>query len=351
MNRPRSTRNYVGKKVFVGIDVHKRTYSLAAVCEDVVVKSWRMVADPLKCIESIKRFFADAELFSVYEAGFSGYQLHRKLNLAGIENIVINPASLQKAANEHVKTDRVDAKKLANQLSKGLLKGIAVPSERRELCREVSRLRSQLVDHRMTVTLQIKSKLLYFGLVATDDDRSLSEKLIKELEAKEYPEELRYSLDLLFEQWRYYTDKIKDVEKRLRRQETDDVRTSKIYRSVPGVGLVTGRILANELGDLASRFKNERELFSYTGLTPSEYSSGDSIRRGKITRCGPPRIRWILTEAAWVCIRYDRSLRAVYERIKKKRGGKRAIVAVARRLIGRIRSCFVNDTEYVLVDL
>ncbi len=343
------TRDYREKTVFVGIDVHKRTYSLVAICEEVVVKKWSMTADVIACASALLKFFKGAKIFSVYEAGFSGYCLHRVLLKNGVTNIVISPASVQKAPNDRVKTDLLDSLKMATQLSKGLLIGIEVPTEEREQKREITRLRSQLVDHRVAVTLQIKSKLLYYNLMGPKDGRKISERYLKSLEDLDLAASLKLSFKVLIEQWRHLSQQISEVEKEIRRQSQEDVEVDKIYRSVPGVGLITARVLANELGDLKTRFKNERELFSYTGLTPSEYSSGDNVRKGRITRCGPTRIRWILTEAAWVCIRSDASLKQAYERIKVRRGAKRAIIAIARKLIGRIRSCFIQGCTYQLV--
>jgi hypothetical protein len=97
--------------------------------------------------------------------------------------------------------------------------------------------------------------------------------------------------------------------------------------------------LANELGDL-QQFKNERRLSSYIGLTPSEYSSGEHSRQGHITKQGKPILRKVLVQAGWAAIRCDKELQSVFERIAAKSGSKRAIVAVVRRLIGRIRACF-----------
>ncbi|MES1025119.1 MULTISPECIES: transposase [Cyanophyceae] len=119
----------------------------------------------------------------------------------------------------------------------------------------------------------------------------------------------------------------------------------KIYRSAPGIGPLGARILSNELGDM-SQFHNERQLFSYTGLTPCEQSSGDNIRRGCITRQGNSRVRWVLCEAAWRAIRQDRDLREYFERLFPRTGKKKAIVAVSRKLIGRIRSAFRQGKPY-----
>ena len=92
----------------------------------------------------------------------------------------------------------------------------------------------------------------------------------------------------------------------------------------------------------------ERALFSYTGLTPSEHSSGDRIRRGHISKQGSARVRWLLVEGAWRAIAKDEALKQAFDRIAKTRGKKRAIVAIARKLIGRIRACFKANTVYAM---
>jgi transposase len=94
--------------------VHKRTCSLVAICEDVIVKRWSMKADVEACRATRLKFFAGANIFSVYEAGFSGYSLHRELLKHGIGNIVISSASVQKAPNDRVKTDATCPVKMSN---------------------------------------------------------------------------------------------------------------------------------------------------------------------------------------------------------------------------------------------
>ena len=93
-----------------------------------------------------------------------------------------------------------------------------------------------------------------------------------------------------------------------------------------------------------TRFANERAPFSYTGLTPSEHSSGASVRRGHISRQGSSRIRQWLVETAWRALPRDTALKESFDRIAATRGKKRAIVAIARRLTGRIRACFRQGT-------
>jgi transposase len=307
-----------------------------------VAESRTSVSSPQK-----PRCFPGARLFSAYEAGFSGFVLHRALTTAGITNIVVNPASVAVAVNDKVKTDRRDAKKLARDLADGRLCGIYVPTEAEERARLLPRTRAQLVAHRATITRQIKAKLHQCGLITPASRRLMSSRYLREIAAWELPTELRVSLTLLADQWRFATRQLLEVHRLLREQAKAQVALETVYRSVPGVGEVVAWILATELGDM-TRFANERALFSYTGLTPSEYSSGTSIRRGHISRQGVSRLRHVLVETAWRALPRDPILQAMFERMAATRGKQRAIVAIARRLIGRIRACFRHGTTYAV---
>src|SRR5437016_3751240 len=121
--------SYCGRIVYVGIDVHKETYTVTCVCNKQIVKTATVQADPAALAASLPRWFPGATLYSVYEAGFPAFVLHRVLTKAGITNIVVNPASLAVAANDKVKTDRRDSKRLAVDLADGRLRGIYVPTE------------------------------------------------------------------------------------------------------------------------------------------------------------------------------------------------------------------------------
>ena len=95
-----------------------------------------------------------------------------------------------------------------------------------------------------------------------------------------------------------------------------------------------------------SQFNNERQLFSYMGLTPSEHSSGEHVRQGHITRQGRPLLRKILIQVAWKAIKLDNSLKTIYEQLSKRVGGEKAIVGIARKIVGRIRACFRTGELY-----
>ncbi len=138
--------DYTGKRVFMGIDVHKKTYSCVSVCEGHVVKKDTMPADPQILTTYIKNNFSGAQLETAYEAGFSGFHLHRQLTATEIKNYVIHPGSIEVASRDRVKTDKRDAKKIAIQLAAGRLKCIYIPTLEEEAKRSASRLRSNIVS-------------------------------------------------------------------------------------------------------------------------------------------------------------------------------------------------------------
>ena len=338
--------DYTAKTVYVGMDVHKKTYALTCTCEGAVVKRAGMKADPEQLVIFLQRYFPGAKLKTAYEAGFSGFVLHRYLLNKGIENIVVHAASIEISARDRVKTDKRDSLKIATQLEAGRLRGIGVPSVEREAFREISRLRAKVAEDKRRIGNRFKSLLYRHGLLGAENAPKVGKRWMAKI-VNEYSGHaaIKSVLERLQKQWLYLREEIKALDSELTLQAQTDGAIDIIYQSAPGIGPHNARVLANELADM-KQFKNEKQLFSFTGLTPSEYSSGEHKRQGHITRQGRPVLRMVLVQAAWVAVEHDAALLQIYERISKTAGKKRAIIGIARRLIGRIRSCFVNGTLY-----
>lgn len=336
--------NYESKNVYIGLDVHKKTYAVTARCEGETVKRGTLSADPQALVTFLKKHFIGAKIFTAYEAGFCGFYLHRYLCERGIKNIVVNPASIETAARERVKTDKRDSLKIAVQLEAGRLRGIHVPSPQQERAREMSRFREVLVKKKKTLSNQIKSLFARHGIPFKSS--VVSKKWLAAQKNLELPEEIRFILDEYTNTWLYIYEQIQKVEEKLKAQAQRDPKTHEIIQSMTGVGLVTARFLANELGDM-SQFKNVRQLYSFTGLTPREYSSGEHIRLGHISRQGRASLRKALVQSAWVAIRCDQEIRLLYDHLSQRIGKKKAIVAIARKLIGRIRACLQRGSNYI----
>lgn len=339
-------RDYTGKTLYVGIDVHKKTYSVTCICEGAIVKRNQLKASPESLVDYLNKHFKGATVKSVYEAGFSGFVLHRHLLSKDIENRVVHAASVEISSRDRVKTDKRDSLKLATQLSVGRLKGIYVPSKEREAYRELSRTKEKFSKDKRRVGNRLKSLLMRQGLLDVDNDQKISEKWLKGVVLHyECDKFVKSCIRHCIENWLYLKKKIKELEAELAEQAKADKELEEVYRSAPGIGKVHARVLANELEDM-NHFSNEKHLFSFTGLTPSEHSSGEHKRLGHISRQGRSILRKTLILASWKAIKVDPSLRLIFERIAATAGKKRAIVGIARRLIGHIRSCFKTGGMY-----
>ncbi len=210
--------------------------------------------------------------------------------------------------------------------------------------RLLTRTREQLIRDRTAAKNKIRMKGHQMGLIDYDDNHVMTHKLVEEILKRSTSLELTIAIKAYWQIWKSLDQEIRNIDKELKKQSQNDP-TEATYRSAPGVGTISARILSNELGNM-SQFRNERQLFSYTGLTPCEYSSGESIHRGHISKQGNSRLRAILVEVAWRAIKKDPALEEFFNRLYPRTGKTRAIVAVARKLIGRIRAAFEKGILY-----
>lgn len=336
---------YSPDNIYLGIDVHKKSYAVTAVHQGSVIKKCQMAASPNTLVDFCNKYFPKAKIQSCYEAGFCGFHLHRALIERGIQNIVVHPASIEIEARNRVKNDTRDSMKMAIQLSQGRLKGIHVPSPEREDFRTVSRLRDTLMKERIRTGNRIKSLLYCNGFIGHQDKIRVSEKWLKELLKHSFSPELAYTIKTQVKLWIQLSEAIKETVIRLDGQAEQDSELEAIYTSLPGIGPTSARVLINELGDL-SQFPNQKCLFSFLGLTPSEHSSGEHRWLGHISRQGRPCLRKILVQCAWVAIKYDHSLKVIFEEMEKRTGARKAIVAIARKLMGRAHTCVREKRKY-----
>jgi transposase len=337
-----------GKPIFVGIDVHKRDWTVHMVCQGEELYHSTISPEPERLIAALRRFDA-SEVHVVYEAGPTGYWLHDALLEAGFESMV-TPPSLVPRIGGRMKTDHRDSTKLATMLAGGFLKRVHVLSPEERAHRQLLRTRNQIERHRKQTQAQIKSMLLFHGKKAPSGLlERWSETHVEWLAGLEweYPA-LKVSMRALVELFRYLDTQLKAMTAELETlAHTDKYRERvALLTQIPGMGVYSAMTILIELQDV-ERFKRADQLASYLGLTPSQRSSGESVRMGGITRCGNPRLRTRFVESSWTLIRYDKTVRATYDRIKHQTGsGKKAIVAVARRLALRVRRVLLDKQPY-----
>jgi transposase len=337
-----------GKKVYIGIDVHKESWHVTARTAGEEVFNGRIPAAYHSLMKLLERF-TDCQLKVAYEAGPCGFSLYDRLIENGIATIVVPPSLIPIESGNRVKTDKRDSRRLARLLESDMLKKVHVLTEEERMHRELVRTRRQLVDHGGSVAPQIKSKLLFYGISSPFPSRyGWGRPYIQWLKDLPCPSVyLRGSLDSLIHLYEYLTEEIRRLTKSVVELSRIDNYAHRIslLRTIPGVGLLTGMEILVELQDFA-RFKTSEEIASYMGLTPSEYSTGQYVHQGRITRCGNTRARVALVESRWILVARDPFMRAKYLKLKSSKGAKRAIVAIARKLIIRIRSMLLHNVPY-----
>ena len=317
----------------VGIDVHKRSFSVALLRPDGMVESWTTPAD----VEAITNRLTSLPIHIsavCYEAGPTGFGLARSLRSAGIKVIVAAPSRIPRPVAATNKTDSLDCIKLAELAASGLVRSIAIPNEKEEAFRSLSRRRHQLTDSIRRVKQRIRSLLLALGVAEPVGIDSWGKAAILALEHQTLPAGAAETRDSLLSELRYFIFAQKEVDTKLERlaQEQDEARRIAAMRSVPGVGKVVATTFAAEIFN-PKRFNHSKEVTAYLGLAPVLRQSGGSKGKATLRPVGQRRLRSLLVEAAWMWKRKDKWANEFYNRILGKHGvPQKAIAALARKL-------------------
>ena len=325
------------RRFFVGVDVHKASFSATVVDEKCrVVGKTKMPAGSDALIKYLKRFMP-SRMKVCYEAGGFGYRLYDDLRAAGLEACVVAPSMMYKKIGERVKTDDRDSRELATQLCRGMLTVVDVPEVSRRAHRQILRLYDQVKKERQRVMVRIKAFLRFHGVKTPHDlAATWSRRHVSWLKSIEFENDdegcLAFARDEYISQYEFLCARERSVRSKLMGLAKLPAyeRKVQVLCSKKGMGKLTALRLLLETGRFA-RFKNSRKYTSYLGLTPSERSSGEKQRRGSITGYGNFALRSSLVEVAWIVVRHDSSLRHTYHMLSRRRGGMRAIVAIARK--------------------
>lgn len=254
--------------------------------------------------ESVRRLIGklgDRRFLSVcYEAGPSGYELHRLITSMGVACQVIAPSLIPKGASDRVKTDRRDAVRLALALRAGMLTAVRVPSPAEEAVRDMVRARGDLMDDRKRMQQRLNALLLRHGRTWRGGAKwTLAHRLWVDQQRFDEPA-LQEAVDAYRGGLEAREAELRAAEARLsawagREPLAAGVARLSAYR---GIAELTALTLAAEVVDW-HRFPTARAFMGFTGLIPSEYSSGSRTRRGSITKAGPEGVRTALVESAW----------------------------------------------------
>jgi len=338
-----------GKEIFVGLEDSKKTWKIAVRCEKMLIHRVSMEAKYSVLIRYLRNKFPECTIHLIYEAGFKGFSLYDRITEDGIDCVVIPPHMVTEPKVNRVKTDKRDANRLALVLENHDFKDAChVPDKERREDRQISRTLIGIQKDIIRTRNRIRKFLDFHGIVVSFSDR-WSKKEFQALKELPLSQPLKTSLDVLLtvlEQLWAHQVSLRAALRQLCRKERY-LKAFTIARSLPGIGWFTGIRLVLELGEDLSRFTSGKKIASFVGLTCSEYSSGETEWKGRITGMGSGFIRSTLIENSWAAIRKDPVLLSKFMRIWRTSGSKKkAIVAVARMLIVRLRACVLCGTPY-----
>ena len=342
--------SFSGQHFYVGIDVHKKRWSVTIRQNDMRLRTYSMDPSPDLLASQLMNHFPDGVYHLVYEVGFTGFWICRRFRELGLDCIVVNPADIPTAHKEKDrKTDPLDSNKLARELENGNLISLYVPSESGQNLRSLCRQYRMIVQSITRVKNRIKAHLHYNGLQYQRESSYWSDGFIaylRDLPLDEGPAKscLNIHLDELEEHRRRKAHIFKELDLWIHQTGADGIIHN--LRSVPGIGRKTALILYTEIMDI-HRFRRLDHLKSYAGLVPSTYSSGETDGTGGLTNRRNSHLRYVLIECAWVAIRKDPVLLQTYNNLTRKLKKQEAIIRIASKLLSRIRYVWMNDCQYV----
>ncbi|MDI6885461.1 MAG: IS110 family transposase [archaeon] len=324
---------------YAGVDLHK-SFCQTIVCtkEGELIKEGRIKTEK----EEIEEFFSDLEDLEIaFEASTNYEYFYDLLEGLGHKVVLAHPLKTRMIAEARIKTDKIDAKTLAELLRGNLLPTSYVPPKEIRELRHLVRHRIALGRFRGRLKTQIKTELRRKNIKYQDGASIFTSKRREELGRLKNP-----GIDSYLAIYETVERELKKAEREIEQagQRYEEV---KLLTGIKGIGVYSALIIFSEIGD-GSRFPTEEKLFSYAGLVPRVHQSGKESYYGRITKEGSRYLRWILVEAARVHVQWcpESKITKHYNKIKRKRGSNVAIIAAARKLLQVIYHMLKNKEEF-----
>jgi transposase len=309
---------------YIGLDVSKETIAVAVADEGrEAPRFWGTIRNTNEAVQKLMKQLGNSESLQVcYEAGPTGYPLHRWLTVLGISCTVVAPSLTPQRPGDRVKTDRRDAIRLAQLFRSGELTGIYVPTEEDEALRDLVRARESVKEDQHRARQRLGKFLLRHNIFPPQKLRRWTVKYMTWLQSLSFTSSsLKLVMQENLQQLNEIAERLKRLEAAIHDEATEGKHAPliKALQCLRGVAEITATTLVSEVC-MFGRFMKAKAFMGYTGLVPSERSSGETRWQGKTTKTGNTHVRRVLVEAAW-SYRYQPALKG---ELKKRQEGRSA---------------------------
>jgi len=354
MQTQRNELNFEGQNIYVGLDVHLKSWTACIMTEHLEHKKFTQPPEAQVLYNYLVRNFPGGNYLSAYESGFSGFWAHRQLESFGIKSIVTNAADVPTGQKEKIqKDDGVDSRKLARSLRSGELEAIYVPTESTLEERSLIRMRASLVKDMARFKQRIKFFLYFFGISYPERFSNPSSHWSKNFlswlkEEVHLSESGKQTLNIMVDEVEEQRKLLLLVYSQIKQLAGTQAYACnvKLLKTIPGIGLLTAMHFLTEM-ETIERFKDTDHFAAYVGLVPTRHNSGEVKNDGKMTFRGQSLLKKCIIESAWIAARKDPALSLAYNRYVKRMNPNKAIVRIARKLLNRIYFVLKNKKEYV----
>ena len=325
---------------YVGLDVHKEFCQASVLDESGDELSNIKVPTRKEELESFLAGFEDAR-FVLESTGVWEF-VYGIVESKGFEVLLAHPMKVKAISSAKVKTDKVDARTLAQLLRMDMIPSSYVPDKQVRDIRELVRHRKALVEKTTAFKNRVKAELLRRGIRRPEELKtSWSDKSVQWMRSLDILV-VNSNLDVI----EALQAQIKAINDRLFPEFLRN-RDAKLISTIPGIGYYGAMLIASEIDDV-HRFADAQHLCSYAGLVPSVHQSSNVAYYGRISKQGSRHLRWILTEAVHIHVvnEPDSQLTRFFLRVARKKGRQVATVATARKMLTAIYWMLFNQEEF-----
>ncbi len=343
--------DWTGQPIYIGLDIHQGHWEVSIHTQSVEHKTFHQDPEADQLVRYLHRHFPGATSHAVYEAGYCGFAPYRALTALGVDCLVVHPPDVPTTDKQRRrKTDRTDARTLAQDLRAGLLVGIYVPTRAAEAARDLVRWRATLrqeqtrTKNRITSLLQRWEVAVPAGCQGPWSQAGLDALATVEVGPAAATTTVQYQGRLL----RTLRQQEAAVRRELRALAATDAYRAQValLQTIPGIGFISALTWLTELGPI-DRFARFDQLCSYVGLVPGEHASGQEADRSTgLDHRGNPRLRRLLIQNSWTAVRKDPALTQRFDTLTARMPKQQAIIRIARKLLRRLRHVLRTEEPY-----